>query len=346
VFKKMLAALAATIVGLGLVSAPASASVPDWDKKPAVSPHSTQVAKDFPFLVSHQRKTALTPPSSMVVRAYTGARQGIVSTGFTAGMKVRDNYWDTYDYHNLTEISVQDNSDNIVELIWGHGSWCPSSATCLASFYWVNGVGASNYNVGFVDYAGSNLNMGDTLTGTTETTGCTLPASKNERFSIAKNTTTGAWMLWADLCYGDSTAGQWLGEFPASLWTSSGASFTQSDFVQIFNETATQYNAGGSPNNDGYPCSDQGASLATSVSGTGMRFADMTLTGVANTSVNFVPYVDSTGGYINSEMTTPAPGKYGAAILAGQPAGNARYINAGGLAFGPTGNTVGGANCT
>lgn len=353
-FKKVMAALAAIVAGVAVASAPVNASVPDWDKVvTATKPDGTSKSDHvFPPRGGTSKSAKTLPPSSGTIRTYTGGSQWVTNTGLFSGVKFRDNFRDTSatgsDYHNLIELAVEDTSGNAVEMGWGKGSWCPTSAACLFTFYWVNGGSTWGYNSGYSDYAGSSFNPTDTVAGTTETAGCTLPASKNERFGIRLNTTTNAWMLWADLCYGDSTLGQWIGEFPQSLWSGSGASFLSSDYVEIFNETATEYTVGSS-SLDGFACSDQGGSLATSVSGTGMRIADINIQDVALGSVNFSPYVWSTGNYIDTEMV----GKYGAAVLAGQPAGNARYINAGGLGFGPDGsgslgdgNSVGGANCT
>lgn len=346
--KRLLVSLLAIVAGFA-GAVPASASVPDWDLKgkPPVANSRDRIAP--PPRPGASSAKAL-PPTSDIVRTYSGGRQGVTNTGITAGLKFVDNFRDTSaagsDYTNLIEISAQDGNGNIVEVGWGKGllSSC-GTAACMFVYSWVNGVG-QGFGVGYTDYAGSSFNPGDPMAGTSESAGCTnSAAARNARFGLRRSDTTNAWLVWADLCYGDATAGQWIGEFPQSNWTSQGASFLTSDFVQAFNETATQYTVG-STALDGFPCSDQGPTLATSTSGTGMRIADVQIQGVP--TVNLTPFIVSSGNYIDSEMV----GKYGAAALAGQPVGNVTYVNAGGPGFGPdgsgtpSGNTVGGINCT
>lgn len=342
----MLKRIAALFVAFALaatgMASPAQASGDvTWTAKP--SPVVGGDDKDLPD--PGQRRAlsaAAVPPSPMTIRWYSGGYQYATNEGINIGMKARDNYFDTAgDYHNITQISVQDTATgNAVELGYGKGGiGCNSGVwgqMCVFAGVRVGGTW-QGYNVGEVDWA-SNFNLGDALF--TETAGCTSTTSpaRNERFGIRKNTTSLGWMLWVDVCYGDTTAGVFFAEFPASLWP---GGFASSDLVQMFNETATPYNPA-NPGEDGYSCSDQGGSLATTTSGTGMRFADATISGLANTAVNLTPFAQTTGGYYDADL----PGRYAAAVLAGQPAGNVRYINAGGLGTNPAGTADGGLNCT
>ncbi len=308
---------------------PAQSKTDDHGRPPV---HTTGPSEDL--------SAQMAPPSAQVVRHYTGGYDFATNDGAFAGMKLRDNYKDSASYHNITEMSVEQSAaDNIVEIGWGKGSFCSTSANCLFGYHWVNGV-PQGYNVGFQDYAATNLNLGEALAG--ETAGCASGSTKNERFGIRK--LMNGWGLWADLCYGDSgtgSAGQYIGEFPFTRWTSQGTSMTSSDLVQVFNETAVQYTPGSSTD-DGYPCDDQGGSLASPTSGTGMRLADLKLQGVLDSAVNMTPFAVSSGGYYDADM----PGHYEAHPLTGQPVGNVRYVNAGGLGFGATpGNTAGSLNC-
>lgn len=333
----------ATGVALALtaaVQAPVHAA-PPAQPGAAADKHGGPPAHDTATVPPGRNQSRAVPPSAMVIRHYTGGYDDATNTGGFAGMKTRDNYRSPDSYHNLTELSVEQKvgDANTIEIGWGKGSWCSTSAICLFGYHWIAGV-PQGYNVGFTDYAGSALNLGDALAA--ETAGCASGSAKNERFGIRKLTT--GWGLWADLCYGDAgtgSAGQWLGEFAFTRWTSQGSAFTSADRVQVFNETASDYVPASSVD-DGLPCDDQGGSLASPTSGTGMRLADIMLQDVPNGSVNVTPYNTSSGGYFDAEQA----GNYEAYVLSGQPAGNARYINAGGLGFGSaTGDTTGVLNC-
>lgn len=356
--RKLLASLAAlaAIVAGGTAAAPAAAApaVPIKATAAQAAPDNARewVAKDksarkgAPPVITRGKSgkasvqavptAAPLPPNGSAVYWYAGGVEFDTNQGAFAGMKsYNSGYRHSNDNHTHAEIAVIDTTlgqgmRNMVEIGRGN-TYCAGTPPCLWGFHWVKGVPApGGYNSAFTDYTASSLNLGDSLAGTTETAGCTSSASaRNQRFGIRWNATTPGWMLWADLCYGDATAGQWLGIFLASLWTSQGVTFTTSNQVQVFEEVTSWYDPATNPSFDGIPCSDAGpgglANSGSTYPGSGQRIADVTLQNVANANVNMDLFADG-GGSLGLDPS----GMYASVALAGQPAGNVRYFNAGG----------------
>jgi hypothetical protein len=286
------------------------------------------------------------PAENTPVYYYAGGVDELTNVGANAGLRLWNAPWmDTStnpprDVHSHVEIAVIENTGtpgqrNIVEIGWGRApyGYCQGVvAPCLWGFNWVRGVPHPNgYNGGFVDY-GSTLNLGDSLAGTTESAGCVSSSSmRNQRFGIRKNDTTGDWMLWGDLCYGDAAAGEWLGHFPATLWTAGGgAAFTTANELQVFEEVTSLYApATYGATYDGIPCADAGPGALATSGGTypqsGQRIGDVTMPTVANSLIDMEMFTAGGGGL----MTTTAD-MYNAVPLATEPANNVRYYNAGG----------------
>lgn len=228
---RFLAAIAATtvVLGLGMAASPAEAGVGPSGMVPiavqapsgeaAIKGSDGKIKLPPPGRTAAEKKrqeTALSAaalPEGAVYRYYGIAYEFEPNLiGVFAGMKVAPMYLNSREYHTLNEIAIQTaDQQQTVEVGWGHGGWCHNGAPCLFVYHWVN-QGATCYpqasgQCGWTDYAGSSLNVGDSLAGTTESAGCTSSTTaRNQRFGLRKNDTTNAWMVWADLCFGDATA--------------------------------------------------------------------------------------------------------------------------------------------
>jgi hypothetical protein len=278
-----------------------------------------------------------------------GDQTGLVANeGVFAGTPVWTAYKHADELHSIVSAMVIDTTStlgggsNVIAFVYGRNALCSSFANpCVLAEAYVNGVWQGWNSAHFVDYAGTSLNLGDTVSGTTETTGCTSGASaRNMRIGVRKNTTTGGWMPWADLCYGDATAGAFLGEYPATLFTSIGESMPSADRVTVFSESNTWYDTT-DPDQDGYGCTDLGSGyLANANNGpypaSGQRIADVTMPNTLNSAVNMSTFAYPQDGFFGSSA-----GAYEAHPLSTEPPGNVRYYNVGGPGFsGVQGNTV------
>lgn len=248
-----IAALCAAALGLGGVAAPAYASQAPVSSTvkasdptpPALLPDGTK-AKN-PTRPAGLRDTAaasvagkkLRPPAprgmakkSGITYNYAGGVQSFATTprpdGVQAGFKVGDPYLQKPpDSHSLGELAVQGGNtagssvDQIVEIGWQKGE-ASCANVCLFVYHWVNGVQTCYNGCGFVNYAGTPVTPGGSIStwvGTVKTMGWTYSG--------------GAW--WA------SANGSWVGYFPASVWTgaSPAATFTYANQIQGFFELVT-----------------------------------------------------------------------------------------------------------
>lgn len=347
--KRILAALAVAALGVGGLAAPANAGDIIWSGKPSPAAKPGEPPRGGLPNFDGKRVTSksLVPPTEPEWEYYwSGGGQNIANEGANAGMRIWSApYLDAArDGHSHAEIAViqkvSGGLDNYVEIGWGSApfGYCSGkTAPCLWGYHWIKGV-PQGYNVNFTDWS-SSLNLGDSLAGTTESAGCTSSASmRNQRFGIRWNTNPASpgWMLWADLCYGDAAAGEWLGQFNHSLWTAQGVTFNSSNQVQIFEEVPSYYSPSEDPTYDGIPCSDAGpgglANSGSTYPGSGQRIGDVVLAAVPNSSVNMTLFSSTKFGADPSGM-------YNAAALATEPPGNVRYFNAGGP--GSAGTTAG-----
>jgi hypothetical protein len=365
--KRILVAVGATLALLGAgTGVPASADVgivpiavqaqaPSDGKYPKTitKPLKDQPMKPPPKGAKATSRAMAAPPSPSFVWWWAGGQQSSIVNGEGAfvGMPVWNTYKHSNEYHSIVSLFVTDDTTvlggdkNGVAVAYGKSLACGQLVNpCILFEAWVNGVWQGWNSAHFIDWAPS-LNGGDVVTGTTETTGCTSSASaRNLRVGIRKNTTSLGWMIWADLCYGDATAGAYLGEYPASLWTSIGEDMPYNNRIDVFGESHTLYDTS-NPQLDGYTCTDVGGNgyLATSANGpypaAGQRLADVTIVNQANSTVDVSQNLYNKPS--DSFFGANADGAYEEHVLTGQPAGNVRYLNVGGPGFsGTSGNTT------
>jgi hypothetical protein len=191
-----------------------------------------------------------TPPSPQY--HYAGGYQYVVADGAQVNCNIHDPYLNSKDAHTLCEIAVQSaDGAQAVEFGWTKDATvcaayqAGSDGPCLFGFHWVNGVRASAYNSGFVDYGVNPIDLGDTmaLTG----------AGQNARFTIQ----VGANDWWLGLDPGDGTGANYVASIPKTTWSSASpsVSFNQSGLIQVFGEVAAKDQTLGG---DAYPCTDMG----------------------------------------------------------------------------------------
>ena len=166
---------------------------------------------------------AVVPPaaaatSSTVNFLYNVGSQAAVSDGLYATLTIAKPKLATADYHSLAELALESaDGQQIVELGWNvdrtvNGDDDPH----LFVYHWINQATTCYNGCGFVQYS-STVKPGDTLT-----------YDVNKKFGIQYF--NGAWWIAFD--------SEWIGYFPATLWSDSGVTFTQAGLLQVFGEVA------------------------------------------------------------------------------------------------------------
>lgn len=140
------------------------------------------------------------------------------------------------DDHSLAEAAVQSSdSKQIVEAGWTKDTAVCGQSTgpCLFVFHWVNGVPKGYNNTagsGFAQCSAANCGAGF------HTAGEALTASVGlfKAFGIQYDSASNAWWISYD--------GNWVGYYPATLWSgaSPAVTFTSFGFYQSFGEIASQ----------------------------------------------------------------------------------------------------------
>lgn len=148
--------------------------------------------------------------------------------------------------HSLGQLAVIQGSGSarqIIEVGWSRDKYGLGGGTNTSPIFfvssWKNNV-CGCYQTGFVDYAGTGPNFGDSLT-----------AGDQWQYKIQYSSTgTTGWWIWAGKWNGTSFVGDWVGYFPTSIWTSSpSVTFTTYGSAQAFWENADYREK---------PCSDMG----------------------------------------------------------------------------------------
>lgn len=148
--------------------------------------------------------------------------------------------------HSLGQLAaIQNNgaSRQIIEVGWSRDKYGLGGGTNVNPIFfvssWKNSV-CGCYQTGFVDYAGTGPNFGDSLT-----------AGDQWQFRIQSVTTgTQGWWIWAGKFNGTSFVGDWVGYFPFTIWTASpSVTFNTFTSAQAFWENADYREK---------PCSDMG----------------------------------------------------------------------------------------
>jgi len=211
---------------------------------------------------------------------YAGAYQThttTLPTGIAANLSVHSPALTSGDFHTLAEIDVEKTvggSQQIVEAGWTVDSVGGSPKIFVGR--WVNGVFGGYNTGGWVDNAANATNAGATLSGS------------STRFTINYGGSRLGWWIWQGTTAG---VGDNLGYFPATEWTNAGVStFTDASLTQAFGEVAA---------NVASPCTDMGSGvLATST--TGASIGSITLTGLANSAVNFASTTITNSAWYNA----------------------------------------------
>lgn len=159
-----------------------------------------------------------TTTSSTVNFLYNVGSQAAVADGLYTTMTVAKPTLATVDYHTLAELALQSaDGQQIIEVGWNVDRAVNGDADPhLFVYHWINQATTCYNGCGFVQYA-TDLKPGDTLT-----------YDVSKKFGIQYS--GGAWWIAYDT--------EWVGYFPASLWSDAGVTFTQAGFMQVFGEVA------------------------------------------------------------------------------------------------------------
>jgi len=188
--------------------------------------------------VLRSEETEAVPPKPLGVKAaaesevsylYNVGSQTADTAGIYSNLTIGKPELDRNDFHTLAEIALQSaDGKQIVEVGWTvdrlvNGDDDPH----LFVFHWVNGEPTCYNDCGF-EQSSENVKPGSTLTyGVTK------------KFGIQFY--QGAWWIAYDT--------EWVGYFPAKIWSDRGTTFNRSGFVQVFGEVAAS-----SPQ----PCTEMG----------------------------------------------------------------------------------------
>lgn len=261
--QKILAGVAALAVSLLAYSAPAHAAHGVGNgKPPKVTAHNShpvdgvQGIKGQPDRKATASKLLVTCPCFNYAKGQQTFTSGYPNTVQGKALISSPYVQPTSGNHSLMELAVTHHETsgkrNIVEVGWTKDpSVCTASTTnpCMFVFSWVNDV-PQGYGTGFVRYTGSGASAygpGDSLSALVGTA---------HVFGIQLDVPTGnVWVYFAS-----ATTNEWVGYYPASVWTAGGFTMTSWDTIQPFAEVADV--------NTDKPCTDMGTGdLATATVG-------------------------------------------------------------------------------
>ncbi|MEU4238780.1 neprosin family prolyl endopeptidase [Actinoplanes sp. NPDC026619] len=214
---------------------------------------------------------------------YDVASQGATADGMYANLYIAKPYLAPEDYHSLAEVVVQSGSEDEnaqkIEVGWtvdrnvNKGSEDPH----LFIYYWINNEGICYNDCGFVQYS------------KTVWPGSTLPTGAAKKFGIQY--ADGLWWIAYDT--------EWVGYFPATLWSDQNVKFTQGGFFQAFGEVASKNKV---------PCTDMGTGKDASLS-TSAYIGTFTLVNTSSTPApTAAPYIRPFPG--KEENTKEDPNSY------------------------------------
>lgn len=214
-------------------------------------------------------------------QSFTGTRPTYIIANILVYNPVLDTTGPDKEGHSLVELAAQKSISSQTQTV-EVGARHPSGAadTHLFVYHWINGVGqgyGTNFvqcnTVGGVNNCGNatdNWDVDDVITsGTTMRMGMQYSA-----------TGSAGWWIWA---YVNGGSAEWLGYYPATLWTNAGVSgFTDAGVVQAFGEVGPDSGALGCTNMaDGNLPSAGPPAL-------GGLISSITLGGIATGSVNIM----------------------------------------------------------
>lgn len=186
----------------------------------------------------------LSPPTAAhaaLTYLYAGGRQtGVTADGAWANFSVHKPTLASGDFHTLAEMSAQSaTGGQFVEVGWTVDTVGGQPKLFVAR--WLNGVFGGYNTGGWVDYAPTTLNAGDSL--------ASWVGGTSIRFIIQYS--SGNWWIAADT----AASPAWLGYFPGTIWSSVGVTFTTANNFQLFDEMAV---------NTSTSCTDGGSGVLAS----------------------------------------------------------------------------------
>jgi hypothetical protein len=323
--KKIIGILAGAALLVPIVGAPASAAVAAPSQGASVSsdvlvpmpaaptgkslpdPHPNayvKQAKDLPgkFAASKASGGSTTNGGvhpNVTTYFYAGSSQGLTvagaETSASALIDVKNTSLAAADSHTLAELAVEDNSQaQIVEVGYTKDpATFGDSNVHLFVYHWVNTSGtcySTPTNLcGFSLYSGRVNSPGDDIT-----------AAVGTQKQFGMQYFSGAWWI--------SYNGNWVGSFPASIWTGATppvTTFTNFRIFQGFGEVAANSTA---------PCTDMGA--GTFPSGTSPARVGSVTYSSGSTAVSLSPYRTNASYYdaanVGASVRTTAFGGPGA----------------------------------
>lgn len=282
-----------------VVSAPTVGKPPQVGKPGKPQAGGVKVAKRKPTYVG-EPTTMSTCSGSTYCYRWQGGQQSVTNTGLQAWINVQKPFLATTEgsnAHSLGQIYVSDSSGNAVELGWTVDRFVNSGSADPHLFVhrWDSGVGQGYNGGGWVDYAATATDAGSNINADV--------AGSSESFVLVYDATTpsgGGW--WGQY------KGQWIGYFPASLWSS--PTFTSSTGYQVFGEVAaTDTNPCTDMGNgqQGSPWVSPGPAKVSGATGQGISPAVTSFTYLSNNTPGY-SQAPNTGGNPNTEFAYGGPG--------------------------------------
>lgn len=171
------------------------------------------------------------PASAALTYFYAGVHQSVTSgtlpNGICANFTVATPTLTSGDFHTLAEIDAEKTIGGSVQTV--EVGWTVDAVGGSPKIFvgrWVNGVFGGYNSGGWNDNAGNATNAGSTL------------SNGSTRFCVQYDgtATPAGWWIWQGTTAG---VGDWLGVYPATVWTGAGVSgYTDASYLQAFGEVA------------------------------------------------------------------------------------------------------------
>lgn len=247
-FKKVLVALAAIVVGVGTASVPATASIPDWDKRSSFGTGASPSSSDLVRLPNRPvKKGAVTALWDSTNRSHAGGGMLLDATeaASSPGMTARHQAWNmptgvvgsdcTSTLSEMWVGSADSSGATTTDVVIGAGamSACGTTAPVFAIEAYRNGTW-----LGWVNNGGTNE---FTACTSSAVAGCSFPAWKQPYASLSSNTqytmkivyqhqgtSSEGWWVWLQ-GPGAIPAGYqgWIGYYRKGIWANAASPANQ-----------------------------------------------------------------------------------------------------------------------